>query len=97
MTNNNNIKRIATYAAGFVLGTLALAAIAAPAYAYWDGDGHWRNDYRWEGPPQSNRDHRYYGYGYRPPPVVYNTPYNYGYYPPPVIYNNTPGFTIRLQ
>ena len=95
---NNNIKRIATYAAGFVLGTLALAAIAAPAYAYWDGDGHWRNDYRWEGPPQSNRDHRYYnGYGYRPPPVIYNTPYNYGYYPPPVIYNNTPGFTIRLQ
>jgi len=92
-----NLKRIATLAGGVVLGTLALAAIAAPAGAYWDGNGQWRTDYRWDGPRDPHHDHRYNGYGYRPPPVVYNTPYNYGYYPPPVIYNNTPGFTIRIQ
>jgi len=69
------------------LGALVLAA---PASAWWGGDGRWHPDNRWQG------NDRYYGYHYRQPPVVYATPYNYGYVPPPVVYDNTPGFTIRI-
>jgi hypothetical protein len=71
-----------------VLGAMA---IAAPAGAWWGGDGRWHPDNRWQ-----NYNERYYGYHYRAPPVVYATPYNYGYYAPPVVYDNTPGFTIRI-
>ena len=74
-------------ALGVVLGVMALAA---PASAWWGGDGRWHPDNRW------NNNDRYYGYHYREPPVVYATPYNYGYYAPPVIYDNTPGFTIHI-
>ena len=76
-------------ALGVVLGAMALAA---PASAWWGGDGRWHPDNRWN----NGNDRYYYGYHYRSPPVIYSTPYNYGYYAPPVVYDNTPGFTIRI-
>jgi hypothetical protein len=79
-------------AAGLALGAMvALAALASPASARWNGNGQWQQDNRqWE--------NHYNGYSYQPPPVVYSTPYNYGYQPPPVYYNgnSTPGLSIRI-
>lgn len=73
---------------------LALAAfggLATPASARWWGDGRWHEDERW------NRGEHYYGYNYRPPPVVYGTPYNYGYAPPPVVYGAEPGVNLNVH
>jgi len=88
MTSRNRIG----LAASLVLGTLAFAAVAAPASAAWWGNGQWHEDNRWH-----NNNSRYYGYHYREPPVIYSTPYNYGYYAPPVVYDNTPGFSITIR
>jgi hypothetical protein len=79
-------------AASLVLGTLAFAAVAAPASAAWWGNGQWHEDNRWH-----NNNSYYYGYHYREPPVIYATPYNYGYVAPPVVYDNTPGFSITIR
>ena len=93
MTN----RKRTSLALSLVLGAIALAALASPASARWDGNGQWHEDDRWEGRGRDNNYDRYYnGYRYRSPPVIYGTPYNYGYYPPPVIYDNTPGFTFRF-
>src|ERR1700704_854014 len=89
MTSRNRIG----LAASLVLGTLALAAVAAPASAAWWGNGQWHEDNRWN----NNYNNRYYGYHYREPPVIYSTPYNYGYVAPPVVYDNTPGFSITIR
>ena len=62
MTSRNRIG----LAASLVLGTLALAAVAAPASAAWWGDGRWHEDTRWR-----NNNSYYYGYHYREPPVIY--------------------------
>ena len=79
-------------AAGLALGTmLALAALASPASARWNGNGQYQHDNRqWQN--HTN------GYNYQPPPVVYSTPYNYGYQPPPVYYdgNSMPSISIHL-
>jgi hypothetical protein len=74
------------------LAIAAFGALATPASARWEGDGHWQQDNRWH-----DNNNRNYGYQYRAPPVVYATPYNYGYRAPPVIYNNTPGLTIQIR
>jgi hypothetical protein len=78
-------------AAGLALGAMvALAALASPASARWNGNGQYQQDNRhWEN--HTN------GYSYQPPPVIYSTPYNYGYQPPPVYYNGgAPTFSIQL-
>ena len=57
------------------MAIVAATSIAAPASARWYGDGRWHEDNRrW--------DHRYYGYHYQAPPVVYD---------------NTPGFSITIR
>jgi hypothetical protein len=97
-----NAKRVVAVAAGLLLGTLAIAAVSAPANARWGSDGRWYDDNGWH---QDNRwvgrdrnENRYYdGYQYRPPPVIYGTPQNYNYNPPPVYYDNRPGFSIRIN
>ena len=63
MTRRNRIG----LAASLVLGTLAFAAVAAPASAAWWGNGQWHEDNRW------HNNNRYYGY-YAPPVVYDNTP-----------------------
>ena len=73
------------------LAAVAVAGLAGSASARWWGeDNRWHDDDRW------HRGEHYYGYHYRPPPVVYSTPYNYGYVPPPVVYDNTPGFSLHI-
>jgi hypothetical protein len=79
-----------TVAAG--LAAIAIAALATPASARWGADGRWHDDNRW-----NNWNDRYYGYNYRPPPVVWGTPYNYGYYSPPVVYDSSPSFTFTIR
>jgi hypothetical protein len=79
-----------SFALAATLSLVALAGFAAPASARWWGDGRWHeDDRRW--------DHRYYGYHYEAPPVIYGTPYNYGYVAPPVIYNSEPGVSFSLH
>jgi len=51
MTSRNRIG----LAASLVLGTLAFAAVAAPASAAWWGNGQWHEDNRW------HNNNRYYG------------------------------------
>jgi len=73
-----------------VLALAAFAGLATPASARWWGDGGWHEDNRWAGD-------RWYGYNYRPPPVVYGTPYNYGYYSPPIVYDAAPGISFNIR
>jgi hypothetical protein len=78
-------------AAALALGAMvALAALASPASARWNGNGQWQQDNRqWE--------NHYNGYNCQAPPVVYSTPYNYGYQPPPVVYEGgAPSISIQL-
>ena len=49
-----------------VLALAAVAGLVAPASARWWGNNGWYEDNRWAGD-------RWYGYNYRPPPVVYGT------------------------
>ncbi|HLG46300.1 MAG TPA: hypothetical protein VKY24_08675 [Reyranella sp.] len=76
------------------LAMLAVTGVAGSASARWWGDGRWHDDDRWR---HHDRDDYYYGYHYRPPPVVYATPYNYGYVPPPVVYGAEPGVNFSIN
>ncbi len=76
---------------GLALGAMvALAALASPASARWNGNGQYQQDNRqWQN--HTN------GYNYQAPPVVYSTPYNYGYQPPPVVFEGgVPSISIQL-
>ncbi|HEY4169128.1 MAG TPA: hypothetical protein VGM96_20225 [Reyranella sp.] len=84
-------KRILFVAA---LAAVAVTGMAGSASARWEGNGRWHEDDRWH---HGGAHPNYYGYHYRPPPVVYSTPYNYGYTPPPVVYGAEPGINFNIN